>query len=275
MISSMTGFGAKEAKAAALGKISVEIRSTNHKFLETVIHLPQGYLFLEDRIKKDLEKRLKRGRVVCVIGINAEQLSTVSLNQRLLGEYILALKKIKGKTGINGSISMDTLVGLPGVVALSESAVPKERVWSHLSRLLNSALGELVKMRQKEGKALCGYLRVKGNYLKKGALAVEQRFKKVIQEKTACLKTDEERCSFLKSSDISEEIERLSFHISNFLHTLSKDGPVGKEMDFIAQEMQRETNTMGAKSCDKVISTQVVGLKSQIEAIREQVQNIE
>ena len=275
MLNSMTGFGSREAKIASLGKICVELRSTNHKFLETVLHLPERFLAAEEKIKKTIEAKIKRGRVTCVINIAGGEDQAVFINKRLLKNYVLALKKTKAQLKIKAEVSLDTLIHLPGVLALAESKIPKERVWPQLNLLVSQTLDDLVKMRSTEGRALSGYLKFRTEELKAGLEAVGGRFKKVIRDKVAKLKTDEERVSFLKTTDISEEMERLGFHIGNFQNKLLKRGPIGKELDFIAQEMQREANTMAAKSCDAMISGRVIQIKSQIEKIREQVQNIE
>ena len=119
------------------------------------------------------------------------------------------------------------------------------------------------------------FLKSRAEILKKDLDMVKARFKKAVKDKLARINNDEERIGFIKEADITEEIERLAFHIGNFKSKLSKYGPIGKELDFVAQEMQREANTMGAKSCDAAISSTVVQIKSQIEKIREQAQNIE
>ncbi len=274
MINSMTGFGSKEARVVSLGKISVELRSTNHKFLEIVLHLPEGFLSLEERIKKEIEGKIKRGRVAGVINVGAET-PNVFINKKLLKNYILELQKIKEQFQLGNDFNLDTLIHLPGVLSLAENALPKERIWPHLKALVNQALNKLANTRQKEGGAMSVYLKQRAQGLEKTLDTVKVRFQKVNKEKCAKLKTDEERSSFLKDTDISEEVERLTFHIRNFNRKLTKAGVVGKELDFIAQEMQREANTIGAKSCDALISTKVVQIKSQIEKIREQVQNIE
>lgn len=275
MLNSMTGFGSKQAKISPFGKVSIELRSANHKFLDMVFHLPAGFLSLEDRIKKEIEAEIKRGRVTGVINIISEEAATVFINERLLKNYIGTIKHIKKRFNIKDEIRLDTLIHLPGILSLAESRIPKERIWPRLNLLVNQALDDLVKMRQKEGRALGGYLKSRAQSLTNNLALVKSRSSKLIKDKCAKIKTDEERTSFLKETDITEELERLAFHIRNFKNKLSKPGPIGKELDFIAQEMQREANTMGAKSCHAAISARVVQMKSQIEKIREQVQNIE
>jgi uncharacterized protein (TIGR00255 family) len=274
-MNSMTGFGSKETTILPFGKISLEIRSTNHKFLETVFHLPVGFLSLEGRIKQEIESRIKRGRVVCVMNIVGGPTSKIFINKQLLKNYISALKNIQKNSRLKDEIRLDTLIHLPGVLSLTEDRISKHKAWSRLRILLRQTLEDLVKMRQKEGRALCHYLKTRARTLAASLGIIKARFKRVIKDKLTELKTEEERTSFLKDTDITEEIERLAFHIRNFQRRLSKSGPLGKELDFIAQEMQREANTMAAKSCDAVVSWQAVQIKSQIEKIREQLQNIE
>ncbi len=275
MLNSMTGFGSRQAKIWPFGKVGVELRSANHKFLDTVFHLPEGFLSLEDRIKKAVETKIKRGRVTCVMSLVGQESPTVFINERLVNGYLVALKKVKRRFGLKDDLRLDTLIHLPGILSLAESRTPKERIWPRLNLLVNQALDDLVKMRQKEGQALGGYLKIRAQTLDNNLSAVKSRSRKLIKAKCARIKTDEERSSFLKTTDITEEVERLAFHIRNFRNKLSKPGPIGKELDFIAQEMQREANTMAAKSCHAAISGRVVQMKSQIEKIREQVQNIE
>lgn len=274
-MNSMTGFAAQEIAIAALGKISLEIRSTNHKFLETVFHLPVGFLSLEDKIKKEVEARIKRGRVVCVMSILGSPVNSIFIDKRLLAGYVSTLKNIKKEAHIKEDIRLDTLINLPGVLSLVEDRRSKSKIWPRLKTLVDKALDDLVGMRRKEGRALYVYFKNSSQSLQKDLDTIKARFKKLVKDKIAQLKTPEERSSFLKDSDITEEVERLVFHIGNFRHKLSNSGPIGKELDFIAQEMQREANTMGAKSCDAQISGSVVQIKSQIEKIREQLQNIE
>jgi len=275
MINSMTGFGSKEAGFDSLGKICVELRSSNHKFLETVLHLPEGFLSLEDKIKKEIEAKIKRGRVTCAITIIGARSPKAFINTVVLKEYIVELNKIKKELHLQDAVNINTLINLPGVLAVDENKITKTDILPRLKGVLNQAILELVKTRQKEGRALYGYLKGKAENLAKDLTLVKTRYKSAVQQKSATYKNVEERGSFLKDSDINEEIERLTIHIRNFKDKLSKSGPVGKELDFIAQEMQREANTMAAKLFDASLSVRVVQMKSQIEKIREQVQNIE
>ncbi len=274
-MNSMTGFANREIAILPFGKIVLEIRSTNHKFLETVFHLPVGFLSLEDKIKKEIETKLKRGRVICVMNIVGSPANRIFIDKRLLKNYISILRSIRQDAGLKDDIRLDTLINLPGVLSLAEDTHEKTVIWQRLKSLLRKTLDDLVNTRHKEGQALYSYFKKSIEKLDVDLVFIRARFKKMTKEKAALLKTPEEASSFLKDADITEEMERLAFHFKSFRKKLSKPGPIGKELDFIAQEMQREANTMGAKSCDAMVSGRVVQVKSQIEKIREQLQNIE
>jgi len=275
MIKSMTGFGSQEAKVRYLGKVSIEMRSTNHKFLDIVFHLPGGFLSLEDRIKKEIESQTKRGRVVCSINIDQDKSAQVGINKELLKKYIAEFRNIQKEFRIQSEMGLDTLINLPGILSLAQKTLDKESIWPHLKVLVNKAAQDLVRARKKEGKAIYAYLKGQIRTMESGLGVVSSRFKKVIKHRLPQIDSDEERVSFLKNNDITEELDRLTFHAQNFGNKLAGGGAIGKELDFIAQEMQREANTIGAKSCDKVISARVVQIKSQIEKAREQIQNVE
>ncbi|KPK98713.1 MAG: hypothetical protein AMJ95_02955 [Omnitrophica WOR_2 bacterium SM23_72] len=275
MIKSMTGFGAHEADVLPLGKVNIELRSSNHKFLEIVFHLPEELLYLEDRIKKAIEREIKRGRLTCVITVMGSKASHVTINRDLLQSYLGKIHRIKEQFKIKDDVNMDTLIHLPGVLSLGTSRVRASNLWSKMKPVLYAALEDLVKMRQKEGRAILIFLKTRAEILSKSLAFIKTRFRKALKEKLAKIPTDEERSAFIKDTDIAEEIDRLTFHIRNFKNKLVKNGSVGKELDFIAQEMQREANTLAAKSFLASISSRVVQMKSQIEKIREQVQNIE
>ncbi|MFH0855569.1 MAG: YicC/YloC family endoribonuclease [Candidatus Omnitrophota bacterium] len=275
MIQSMTGYGSFEAILPSLGKVSVELRSTNHKFLETVLHLPEGSLAMEERIKKAIESKVKRGRVTCSLNISARRQGNVFINKALLKKYIGKINSIKDEFKIDSGLDMNTLIHLPGVLALEEEKVSPESIWPGLKLAVNAAMDNLVKTRAKEGKALQGYLRKQGEELRTELSAIISKLKNALKSRLKGFATDEERSSFIKDTDTTEEIDRLCFHIRNFKNKLIKGGAIGKELDFIAQEMQREANTMAAKTFDVSVSAQVLKMKSLIEKIREQAQNIE
>jgi uncharacterized protein (TIGR00255 family) len=275
MIKSMTGFARGELGIAPFGKVSVELRSTNYKFLEMVLHLPEGFLSLEDSIKKIIEGKIKRGRVNCVVSFAETPTSKIFMNRPLIKNYLEQLSGIKKQFDLQAQIELDTLIHLPGVLSLKQNSAGGGKIWPRLKTLVSSVVDDLVKARQKEGAALYRYLRNRAQALCVDLHQVKIKFQRAIAQKLLKINNSEERAGFLKEADITEEVERLSFHIKNLIKKLSKNGPIGKELDFIAQEMQREANTMAAKSCVAVISARVVQIKSEIEKIREQLQNVE
>lgn len=272
---SMTGFGGRELEVAPFGKIAVELRSANHKFLEIVFHLPEGFLSLEERVRKEIEAKIKRGRITCVITIIGTKNSSIFINKALLKNYILSLESIRAQFHLKDELSINTLIQLPGVLSLEENKMSNLNIWPRLKVLVSRVVNDLLETRLKEGRALHRYLKNRAEALSVSLNIAKARYKKAVKEKLEQKSSDEERACFLKDSDITEEIERLTYHIRNFKHKLSKAGSIGKELDFIAQEMQREANTLAAKSFDVAISAVVVQMKSQIEKVREQVQNIE
>lgn len=275
MIRSMTGFGSAEVGLGASGKISVEIRSTNHKFLEISLHLPDGSLSLEEKVKKAIENKIKRGRVTCSVNVNGRRSTHAFINRELLKRYIDKINKTKKELKINDNLGLDTLISLPGVLTLEEERISPQSLWPKLKKALAIAVTHLLRSRKKEGIALQGYLKKQADELKRRILSIKRILKVSLKEKLQGLPTDEERASFIKETDTTEEIDRLNFHIKNFRSKINASQAIGKELDFIAQEMQREANTLAAKTFDVSVSAQVLKIKSLIEKIREQAQNIE
>ncbi|MCM8780477.1 MAG: YicC family protein [Candidatus Omnitrophica bacterium] len=271
----MTGFGSRECRLPGLGRVSVELRSTNCKFLDIILHLSEGYFYLEEKIKQMIAKKIKRGRITVGITINNEETNQVFMNKRLLKKYIMQIQEIKKEFKIQESMSLEGLINLPGVLALTKVYPSKKKVWLGLKGVLRQALEDLLRMRQKEGQALKRYLNVRLELMRGLLGEIKRGFKSAMQQRLRQIKTDEERNSFIKDVDISEEIARLNFHLNNFAHKLSGRRTAGKELDFLAQEMQREAATMAAKSFDTFVSANIVRIRTQVEQLREQLQNIE
>jgi uncharacterized protein (TIGR00255 family) len=271
----MTGFGCQETEVNTVGRISVELRCTNHKFLETVFHLPEGLLSLEDKLKKEIEGKIKRGRIYCAINIKGQPAQGIFVNRKLLKNYLQELNNVKKEFKINDGLSLDLLIRLPGILSLKEDKPIGVHIWKQLNPIFLQAIMSLLMARQKEGRALAGLLKKRSARLKKDLVFIKRRFMVAVKNRLKKIQAEEERLAFLKGADVAEETDRLYFHINNFQHKIAQGGAVGKELDFITQEMQREANTLAAKSFDLIISGRAVEMKSQIEKIREQVQNIE
>ncbi len=274
MIRSMTGFGRARGFIVPWGRVSLEIRSVNHRFLDIIFHLPDSLLHLEQRLKEEISRYIKRGHVVCRLELNPSQLKKPVLNKRLIKEYYLTLRQLCRHIGIKEEVDINTLMGLPGVWSM-QTQPSLFLGWAQIRPLVKEALGMVVKRRQREGIVLYNDLKKKVQRLGVTLRLIKARFRKVISRRIKQYKSEEEKNSFLKNSDINEEIVRLGSHLKNFTHCLKDSRAVGKELDFILQEMQREANTIGAKSIDTVISRRIIVIKSDIEKMREQVQNIE
>ena len=274
MIKGMTGFGAATGNVKPWGRLTLEIRSINHRFLDIVLHLPGGFSRLEDELKQEITKRLVRGRVTCTLNINGGATQKASLNKALLRRYFLELQKVKRELRLREEININNLMHLPGVWTVEEVQAGNESA-AAIKLLLKKALDELVRCRQKEGQQmhrdLIGRLRRTREILSQ----IHARYAQVLRHRVAQIASPEEQNAFLKDADITEELVRLRFHLKSAMARLNSSGAVGKELDFIAQEMQREINTVGAKSIDAAVSGKVVQIKSEIEKIREQLQNIE
>ena len=275
IINSMTGFGCQETENNSVGRVGVELRCTNHKFLEVVFHLPEGLLSLEDKLKKEIEGKIKRGRIYCAINIKGQLAQGIFVNRKLLKNYLHELNSVKKEFKINDGLSLDSLIRLPGILSLKEDKPTGPHIWEQLHPVFSQALTNLSTARQKEGRALAGLLKRRSTLLKKDLVFIKRRFTVAVNNKLKKIQAEEERLAFLKDADVAEEIDRLYFHINNFQQKITQGGAVGKQLDFITQEMQREANTLAAKSFDLIISGRAIGMKSQIEKIREQVQNIE
>ena len=187
MIRSMTGFAGREMKIAPYGKICVELRSANHKFQETVLHLPEGFLSLEEEIKKIIETKIKRGRVTCAINVVGGGSPGVFINKKLLRNYMSAIGEIKKQFNIHSDCSMDTLVHLPGVLSLAGHQPSKAWLATKLNILLAKAAGTLLNSRKKEGEALYRYFKARIEALGQDMQTIKRRFKKALKNKKADL----------------------------------------------------------------------------------------
>lgn len=292
MIYSMTGYGRGE-RGTSHGAVRVEIKTINHRSFEVGIKLPETLTLFEDKVREHLQKKIKRGRVhltvTCGGGFAAGD--AFVLNERLASSVVNELKRLKKKLGLHGEIDINTLIALPGVVTYEP--VPKDtvRLWRELGKALDKAISALLASRAKEGNALAGDMMLRIGRIDKHLKGIEarsevsiNRYKNDLAERVKKLsgglsmdngRLEQEVALFAKNTDITEEITRLKSHIDGFRKELRSGGEKGKSLDFIAQELSREANTIGAKSADIQISRNMIAIKSQIDKIREQLKNIE
>jgi len=288
----MTGFGKGEAKFKG-GTIIVELKTVNHKFFDASLKLPETIMPFEDRIKEVLQKRLQRGKInVNVIYDNrASKAEIVTINKKLAKSYYTGLVALKKHLGLKDSLGMKDMVALPGVINYEVTREGFTALWPKVEEALSLALDRLVVDREKEGHATYRDLRKRTDNIMRLLSEIKSRVHLNIKEYRARLaervkdltsgrdidkgRLEMEVAIFAKNSDISEEIARLKNHLSNFKKTMTLNGEAGKKIDFIAQELHRETNTIGSKASDFKISKNVINIKSEIEKIREQAKNIE
>lgn len=273
MLQGMTGFGSA-SKTFGRAKVTVEIKSLNHKFFEVISHMPEGFLGTEETLKKILAAKIRRGRVSLVLNTSGFAQEEAVLNKDIARRYFLLLRELKEQLKMKDSVCLANIIHLPGVFALEKMPQANHRLSGLLESLLKQALADLLKMRKEEGRVIARDL---GRRIKDIQNICQAIQKKAAQAQGAKQKTAscEEFETYRKATDITEELLRLKLHLKSFLSATRKDEAVGKELDFISQELQRETNTIGAKSQDGVISGLVIKIKTQVEKIREQLQNVE
>ncbi|MED1202133.1 YicC/YloC family endoribonuclease [Heyndrickxia acidicola] len=291
MVISMTGFG-RSYKTSSAGTATVEIKSVNHRFCEFVVKTPRQLLKAEEKIKKTLSQYIKRGRVEVFISLNSEGLTKKSLqiDWSLLENYYQFILDVKNKYDIAASIDFKELLNLPDIVAVEEKEEGNEELEKLLLQAVEEAAVQLKNMRSIEGAELHKDLVL---HLKKFQETVVElklfvpnivkqyrdRLEKRIREYADGL-LDEARIMteiaiYADKADINEELTRLESHISQFGQTIELQDPIGRKLDFLLQEMNREVNTISSKSSHSKISSMTVELKTTLEKIREQAQNIE
>jgi len=292
MIKSMTGFG-KGEYILPNGKITVEIKTVNHKFLDVSLKLPVGMSIFEDRVKDVLQKNVKRGKMNVSISYDGALLKEgkVVIDGKTAKRYYSELLKLEKSLGLKNGITVKDLAALPGVVSYEIEEAKIAALWPKIKIALDRTLAKLGKDREKEGHALFIDLNTRAKNIKsllntvrsRAHLNIEEyrrKFNDRIKDLTGGRNIDIGRLEievaiFAKNSDISEEITRLDNHLANFGKTIAEAGEVGKKIDFIAQELHRETNTIGSKASDFKISKSVIDIKGEIEKIREQAKNLE
>ncbi|MDP2940465.1 MAG: YicC/YloC family endoribonuclease [Candidatus Omnitrophota bacterium] len=274
MIKGMTGFAQSQFSFQGV-KGNVEIKSLNSRHFETVSHLAPGFNAFEDKIKKIVGRKIKRGRINVVINfLTPVPRGSVVLNESVAREYVSKLKHLKRSLKVKDTISLSQIINLPGVLSLEEKQISLPSLWLKIEAALNHAMDVLLKARLSEGRCLGTDIAKWIKQIHGSIRQMQKRAQTVIAKKTQEL-TTEELSAFLKSSNINEELARLNFHLDSLKKRLKSNDSVGKELDFICQELLREINTAGAKLADKDISACAIQIKSGIEKIREQAQNIE
>ncbi|MBU0468657.1 MAG: YicC family protein [Candidatus Omnitrophica bacterium] len=273
MIKGMTGFGSAQL-AKGKNRATVEIKSVNHRYFDTSYYLPTGFASLENKIRQLLQKSIQRGRITLSVRITKKPDSEITLNKNIAKNYLNSAQVLQKTFNLDNDLKLSDLIRLPGVLETNEVFVKAESIWPELEKGIEVALNNLMVMRKKEGKSLSADVADKAKRMLAQVKTIRARAATILKQKKKTM-TVEEFKSYQKNIDIEEEITRLSHYIYEVKSLLKSTVPVGKKMDFIAQEMQRETNTIGSKLQDSAVSNAVIALKSKIEKIREQSQNIE
>ncbi len=273
MIKGMTGFGSAELTTKDF-KVSVEVKTLNHRYFDISYYLPSGFSFIENKIRQIVQKTIERGRITVAVKFTQKNTQTVNLNKEILKKHIQYTKNISKEFGLKNDLTLSDLIRLPGVLETKDAVLDPDHEWTNVEKCLHKAVADLAKMRISEGKSLALDVKRNSDQMFMEIKKIQARIKVILAEKRKQL-TNEEFSNFQKNVDINEEISRLSHYIDEANALLKSNTSVGKRMDFIAQEMQRETNTMGSKIQDKIISNGIIHLKSRVEKIREQAQNIE
>lgn len=289
---SMTGYG--RAEEVLHGRdITVEIRSVNSRYFEYSSRMPRSCAFLDDKLKKLLSSKISRGKVELALQlqeIDARD-TVVEPNIELARSYRDALSRIAGELGVAGDVTAQTLARFPDVLTVRRADLNEDELWADVSAVCEKALERFVAMRAAEGEKLKADLLAKLENLEKSVALVEEnsagRVDAYTQRLYAKLKVlledrniDDARILteagiFADKTAVDEETVRLHSHIQQYRSILEGEGPVGRKLDFLTQELNRETNTIGSKCQDLDITRTVVEMKSEIEKIREQLQNLE
>jgi len=292
MIRSMTGYGKGEAPSP-LGRITVEVRSLNHRYLDVSTHVPTSLAGAEELLRELVKRAVRRGRVTVAVVTqrSAQAMDTAAVDLPLARQYLRLLRTLRQTLHIPGEISLQQILALPNLVTVQ----PKRGSEAALRRAVRAAaaraLGALSRMRQAEGRTLARELRLRLRLVRRGVDAIAQRVPQVVEAHRSRLhariaqlaapaavnrdRLETELALFAQNADVTEEVARLRSHISQFAGLLDGSAEAGRTLDFLAQELFREISTVAAKANDAEMTKQTIAVKGEIEKIREQVQNIE
>lgn len=292
MIKSMTGFGRNEVSEEKR-KITVEIKSVNHRYLDVNIKMPKKLGFFEAAIRTELKKYMQRGKVDVFIAYEdfTESNVCVKYNKELAAEYMGYLEKMAEDFGLDNDIRVSALSRYPEVLTMEEQSADEEEIWKALCGAVQGAAEKFVETRLKEGEALKSDLISKLDGMLEHLSFIEERSSQLVEEYKDKLRErvrelledtqiEESRLLlevtlFADKICVDEELVRLRNHIETTRQTLVDGGSIGRKLDFIAQEMNREANTILSKTNNIEISNRAIELKTEIEKVREQIQNIE
>ena len=291
MIKSMTGFGKGSAEGDNYS-VRVDIRTVNNRFLDIHARIPQEFSSLELPLKKQIQSRLKRGRVELTIVVEQSRRATFEINRPLVAGYLAALSLAKSEFNLEGEATLELIAKLPGAIQASQNTGDlDEAVVRGITEALENALTSLSEMRLAEGQELYREMTSRIDKIEAQLPTIESEAKRLpdiyreklmkrLHDAIQSEQIDESRVvqeviTLADRSDISEEIARLKSHVAQTRETINSDEEVGKRLDFLLQEMNREANTVLSKSNDLAISDAAIITKTEVEKLREQAQNVE
>ena len=292
MIKSMTGYGKSEQTIDSLN-VTVEIKSVNHRYFEFSARVPREYGFLEEKLKKYCNSLITRGKVECYVSVEdlEEREMEVNVNETLAAGYVKALKELSERFGLKDDISAVTLSRYPDVITLHKASEDEERIWNAVKTGAETAVSKFIEMRETEGSKLRGDILSRADYIIECVEFIEGRSPETVREYNEKLKqrmkellgdaaVDEQRllneaAIYADKIAVDEETVRLRSHISQLREFMNSSEAIGRKLDFLVQEINREANTIGSKAQDVDIAKKVIAIKAEVEKIREQVQNIE
>ena len=292
MLKSMTGFGRAQKEIDGY-VITVELKSVNHRYFEFSSRIPRQYGFLDEKLKSYINGKVSRGKIECYVTIEALNTDTadVVVNHTLATAYVNALKEIAETYELKDDFGASTISRFPEVLVVRKSDEDEEKLWGYVQEVCSDAIDKFVTMREVEGSKMKDDIYSRGQFILDCVSYIEERSPQTVKEYNDKLvervhellgdvSLDESRilqevAIYADKVAVAEETVRLRSHIEQLNTFISSDEPVGRKMDFLVQEINRETNTIGSKANDVDIARKVVDIKAEVEKIREQIQNIE
>ncbi|MCD7872259.1 MAG: YicC family protein [Clostridiales bacterium] len=292
MLKSMTGFGRASEEINGYS-ITVELKSVNHRYFEFTCRCPRQYSFAEEKLKSFINSRVSRGKVDCFLSVEALNADNadVAVNHTLAAAYVRAASELVKTYRLVNNLGVCELAKFPDVLILRKGQEDEEALWQAIKSVAEKALNSFILMRAAEGEKMRADIFSRAQFILECVSFVEQRSPETVREYNKKL-TDrvhellgdvsldenriiQEAAIFADKVAVAEETVRLRSHIDQLLEFLNSAEPIGRKMDFLVQEMDREANTIGSKASDVLIARRVVDIKAEIEKIREQIQNIE
>ncbi|MBI3088258.1 MAG: YicC family protein [Candidatus Omnitrophica bacterium] len=288
----MTGYS-RATRRLPDGSVTVELRSTNHRYFELSQRLPDGLVSVEGQVAQLIRRHLRRGRVELTVSVQAPHsaIRRVTVDEALMQAYHTRLRAVARRLGVRGDVTLEHLLSLPQLVSVTEDQTKRQALWADIRRAIQEALRALVAMRRAEGRRLAADIRAQAGTIARALGAIRRRLPQSAAQQrqrlqarledllsgapSSTLPHVQEALAVVRDTDINEELVRLESHLTHLRQALASREPVGKKLDFIAQELTREANTLGAKADDAAVARAVIEIKGAIERIREQAQNLE